>query len=147
MIISESNEVKRFISKVDREAQRLSVQLLFSLQSDVMATDNREASDGYFVPPEDDGPGAIVVPIGKPEEEWLHTLVHEYVHMCQWFRDDDVWIKWRTYNCDSNYYRLEEATEAETCKIIMKYGLPCGDAEGRSRKYLRRLRREGARRG
>jgi len=143
VILSESPEANRFIAKVDREAQRLSVQLLFSLKNDVMALDTREATDGYFTPPEDDSPGFLVVPIGKQEQEWLHTLAHEYVHMCQWFRDDDVWVKWRSYNCDSNYYRLEEATEHEACEIIMKYKLPCGDAPKRAASYLRRLKRGG----
>ncbi|MGA0866728.1 MAG: hypothetical protein ACO3QV_05365 [Candidatus Nanopelagicaceae bacterium] len=141
-MITESPQANRFIDKVDREAQRLSVQLLFSRQKDVMALDNREATDGYFSEPFEDQPGMLVIATGRGEEEWLHTLAHEYVHMWQWFNEDPVWMKWRHYQCESNYYRMEEATEEEACRVIERYDLPCGDFKRRSTLYLRRLKRD-----
>lgn len=142
MNLTDSPEAKNFIHMVDRKAQRLSVQLLFSPQQSVMSIDNREGTDGYFADPVDDAPGYIVIPVGNEQAVWLHTLAHEYVHMCQWFRDDPVWERWRKYASQANYIRLEEATEAEACKVIAEWQLPCGDAARRSRAYLRRLRKE-----
>lgn len=143
-MITQSPEANRFIEKVDREAQRLSVQLLFSRRNDVMASDNRESTDGYFTEPYNDEPGMIVIATGRGQEEWLHTLAHEYVHMWQWFNEDEVWMKWQAYQSSGNYYRMEEATEAAACELIERFKLPCGDHRRRAQLYLRRLKRYAA---
>lgn len=135
-----NKNAKAFINKVDREAQRLSVNLLFSMGKNIIAGSDRGRSDGMFIPPDDDNVGTLVVATGGGSAEWLHTLAHEYTHMIQWFREHPAYVAWDGKDTPLLYYKLEVITEKQACKLIEKYNLPCGDHLTRSSKYLQDLR-------
>ena len=130
----------KFIAKVDREASRLSVQLLFGIGKCVLDPTEKDGSEGYFEPPADRRLGTLAIAIGVPRSRWLHTLAHEYAHMIQWSRDDAVYLKWYKEPSEENYIALETYTEAEAKKLIENFKLPCGDHRKRTREYLKFLR-------
>ncbi len=45
--------------------------------------------NGFF----EEYPPTLAVAIGKPEEKWMKTLIHEYAHMLQWINKTPVWNK------------------------------------------------------
>lgn len=54
---------------------------------------------GYFV----DAPKpALACALGKPKEEWLKILIHEFQHMRQWAENSEIWKKQYAngINCD-----------------------------------------------
>ncbi len=131
-----------FIKLVDREASRLSVQLLFGYGKTIISSDDKTITDGYFNAPDGDESGVIAVAIGGAKTKWLHTLAHEYSHMWQWFHDDPVYTNWIKKSNDVNYIALEEHTERQAWGIIEKYKLPCGDHRKRTAKYLAQIRKD-----
>lgn len=135
-----NKNAKAFICKVDRESSRLSVNLLFGSGKTIISTPDRGRSEGHFVPPDEDDAGYIAIATGGKSEQWLHTLAHEYTHMLQWFRDHPLWVEWQEKGTEISYYKLEEYTERQACRLIEKHGLPCGDHMSRADKYLRDLR-------
>jgi len=141
--VKANNEnANKFIQTLNREAERLSVQVLFGSGKTILSYDEKSSTDGYFQPPEDDSPGIIAVAIGQAQTKWLHTLAHEYAHMWQWFNDDPIWLEWQKRSNDMNYLRLEEHTENQACSIIEQHRLPCGDYRKRAEKYIMTLRKD-----
>lgn len=135
-----NKNAKAFISKVDREAQRLSVNLLFGSGKSIISGIGRERDSGHFMPPDEDSAGYIAIATGLQSAEWLHTLAHEYCHMLQWFRDHPLYVEFQKKGGDLCYYNLEEYTERQACRLIEKYELPCGNHMDRATKYLQDLR-------
>ena len=135
-----NKNAQKFIDKVDREASRLSVNLLFSRGKNIIAGAERGRSDGMFIPPDEENAGTIAVATGVPSADWLHTLAHEYTHMLQWFREHPAYLEWNAKDTPRLYYKLEVITEKQACRFIEKYNLPCGDHHARTSKYLKNLK-------
>ena len=136
-----NKNAQEFIDKVDREASRLSVNLVFGRGKSIIAGADRGRAGGMFIPPDEENAGTLAVACGVPSAEWLHTLAHEYTHMQQWFREHPAWLAWDAKDTPKNYYNLEVITEKQSCKLIEKYELPCGAHIARTDKYLQDLRK------
>ena len=81
---------KPFFNTVKRKCKANKVSLVLSPSKNVVITDSFSTDcSGYF----DDYDKALVVACGKPFEEWIEILVHEYSHMEQWI-EDDRWKYW-----------------------------------------------------
>jgi hypothetical protein len=83
-------EFKPFIASVKRQCKTYGIELMLSPSRNVVLTDDfSQDCSGYFC----DRDKALVVACGKPFEEWVEILVHEFCHMEQW-KTDDRWDKW-----------------------------------------------------
>jgi hypothetical protein len=81
---------KPFIRSVKRQCKLYKVELVLSPSKLVVLTDDfKEECAGYF----EDTEKALVVACGRPIEEWMQLLVHEYCHMEQW-KSDERWAEW-----------------------------------------------------
>tara|TARA_R100000700_G_C3068119_1_gene79625 strand:- start:103 stop:510 length:408 start_codon:yes stop_codon:yes gene_type:complete len=108
------------LKMVRDQAKKLNVQVVLRPYKTVKF--QGEYSDGYFIEPDIEGPwkgtpGRLVVATKCPKTEWTWTLLHEYVHMMQWFRNDPIFLT-------EDYLELEKATEKETRKLAKQYNLP-----------------------
>jgi hypothetical protein len=84
------DEFKAFVNNVKRRCKAHRVELMLCPSRTVVLTDSYTADcDGYF----DDTDKVLVVACGKPFEEWIEILVHEYSHMEQWL-SDKRWKRW-----------------------------------------------------
>lgn len=84
------DEFKAFVNNVKRRCKAHRVELMLCPSRTVVLTDSYETDcSGYF----DDEDKALVVACGKPFEDWIEILVHEYSHMEQWL-NDKRWGGW-----------------------------------------------------
>ena len=87
-------EFKPFVSYVKRMCKSKGIELMLSPSKTVVLTDSFSADcSGYF---DEDGK-VLAVACGKPFNEWIEILIHEYGHMQQWMKDPR-WDSW-TGNC------------------------------------------------
>jgi len=83
-------EFKQFVANVRRRCSANRIELVLSPSRNVVITDSFSTDcSGYF----DDVNRTLVVACGKPFEEWIEILVHEYSHMQQWL-GDERWSHW-----------------------------------------------------
>jgi hypothetical protein len=83
-------EFKPFIASVKRQCKTYGIELVLSPSRNVVLTDDfSQDCSGYFC----DRDKALVVACGKPFQEWVEILIHEFCHMEQW-KNDDRWNKW-----------------------------------------------------
>lgn len=83
-------EYKSFMASVKRQCKTYKVELMLAPSKQVILTDDfLQECSGYF----EDTERALVVACGKPVEEWMQILIHEFCHMEQW-KSDDRWGKW-----------------------------------------------------
>lgn len=83
-------EFKPFIATVKRSCKKHGVELMLAPSKTVVITDTFSTDcSGYF----DDADKVLAVACGKPFEDWIEILIHEYAHMQQWIHDDR-WDKW-----------------------------------------------------
>lgn len=81
------DDFKPFISNVKRRCKANGVELVLSPSRTVVLTDTFSSDcSGYF----DGNDRVLVVACGKPFEEWIEILIHEYSHMEQWLTD----VRW-----------------------------------------------------
>ena len=74
-------EFKPFVAYVRRMCKKHRVELMLAPSKTVMLTDNFSADcSGYF----NGDDRVLVVGCGKPFEEWIEILVHEFSHLQQW---------------------------------------------------------------
>jgi len=84
------DEFKSFVSNVKRRCKNNGVELVLSPSRTVVLTDTFSSDcSGYF----DGEDKALVVACGKPFEDWIEILIHEYSHMEQWLTDSR-WKHW-----------------------------------------------------
>jgi hypothetical protein len=84
------DEFKQFVAHVRRRCTNTGIELVLSPSRNVVITDSFSTDcSGYF----DDVNKTLVVACGKPFNEWIEILVHEYSHMQQWLTDDR-WSYW-----------------------------------------------------
>jgi len=87
--------VEKFIKKVGEDCKKFGVRC--RLENDTHIAYGDELGlvkvNGYFSDGEgeDEGP-ELAVAIGKPIEDWLPILVHEYNHMHQWHEKIPGWV-------------------------------------------------------
>ena len=134
------SEFKPFVTSVKRQCKTYGIELVMSPSKTVVLTDDlSQDCHGYF----DDANKALVVACGRPFEDWIEILVHEFSHMEQW-KFDDRWGKW-TDACDmtwtwmagerimnktqlnktiDNMVELERDCEIRSVEKIRKWGLP-----------------------
>ena len=118
MAYMKNPRVIRFLDTVRKHCQKCNVQLYITHNKRVNAEGER--CDGYFEPPIHAlwVRGTIRVATGnKRTYQWLLTLVHEYVHMKQWMRDDPIFLH-------ADYLLMEESTEAEVSRVCREFRLP-----------------------
>ena len=74
-----------------------------------------------------------------PVTEWICTLAHEYAHFLQWFRDDPIYSL-----DDSEYVRMEIATEKEALVILKRFRIPVDldVVKRKSKLYVAKIRRQ-----
>lgn len=83
-------EYKPFIAYIKRMCTMRGIELMMSPSKTVVITDSFSADcSGYF----DSDDKVLAVACGKPFEDWIEILIHEYAHMQQWLTDDR-WDKW-----------------------------------------------------
>lgn len=79
------NEFKQFVAHVKRKCKANGVELVLSPSKNVVITDTFSTDcSGYF----DEVDKTLVVACGKPFEQWIEILIHEYSHMEQWLTDE-----------------------------------------------------------
>jgi len=84
------DDFKKFVAHVKRKCKANKIELVMSPSRNVVITDTFSTDcSGYF----DDVDKTLVVACGKPFEEWIEIMVHEYSHMEQWLTDDR-WEYW-----------------------------------------------------
>lgn len=84
------DEFKQFVAHVRRRCTNKGIELMLSPSRNVVITDSFSTDcSGYF----DDVNKVLVVACGKPFNDWIEILIHEYSHMQQWL-DDDRWSHW-----------------------------------------------------
>jgi hypothetical protein len=83
-------EYKQFVAYVKRRCKIKGIELMLSPSRNVVITDSFSTDcSGYF----DDVNKVLVVACGRPFNEWIEILIHEYSHMQQW-TSDDRWTHW-----------------------------------------------------
>jgi len=96
-------EFKPFVAFVKRMCKLHKVELMLSPSRTVVITDTFSTDcSGYF----DDVDKVLAVACGKPFEQWIEILVHEYSHMEQWLHDDR-WGRW-TDSCGELWSWLDK---------------------------------------
>ena len=96
-------EFKPFVAYVRRMCKIHKVELMLSPSRAVVITDSFSTDcSGYF----DDTDKVLAVACGKPFEEWIEILVHEFSHLQQWL-DDERWEHW-TYCCGELWAWLDK---------------------------------------
>ena len=88
------DQFKPFISHIKKMCNTKGIELMLSPSKTVVLTDNFSTEcSGYF----DGGDKVLAVACGKPFEDWIEILIHEYGHMQQWMNDE----RWETWgdNC------------------------------------------------
>lgn len=134
------SEFKAFVSTVKRSCKRNGIELMLSPSKTVVITDTFSTDcSGYF----DDQDKVLAVACGKPFEDWIEILIHEYSHMQQWLTDDR-WEKWTNACLDlwmwldkekimnnsqlkrviDDMIELERDCEIRALSLIDKYNLP-----------------------
>ena len=84
------DEFKAFVQNVKRRCKAHRVELVLSPSRTVVLTDTFSADcSGYF----DETDRVLAVACGKPFEQWIEILIHEYSHMEQWIHDER-WTHW-----------------------------------------------------
>jgi len=84
------SEFKPFLNSVKRQCKTYGIELMLSPSKNVILTDDfQQECSGYF----DEEDKVLVVACGKPVNEWMQILVHEFCHMEQW-KSDDRWEVW-----------------------------------------------------
>jgi hypothetical protein len=83
-------EFRQFVAHVKRRCKANRIELVMSPSRNVVVTDSFSTDcAGYF----DDVNRTLVVACGKPFNDWIEILVHEYSHMEQWL-GDERWSHW-----------------------------------------------------
>lgn len=133
-------EFKPFMASVKRQCKAYGIELILSPSNTVVLTDDfSQNCSGYFCETDK----ALVVACGKPFEQWIEILVHEFCHMEQW-KTDERWKKWgdacgKTWdwiagdvmlnntqltNLLDNMVELEKDCEMRAIEKIRKWKLP-----------------------
>lgn len=133
-------EFKPFMASVKRQCKAYGIELILSPSKTVVLTDDfSQDCSGYFC----DRDKALVVACGKPFNEWIEILIHEFCHMEQW-KNDERWNKWgeacgKTWdwvsgdimlnktqlaNIMDDMVELEKDCEMRAVEKIKKWGLP-----------------------
>jgi hypothetical protein len=96
-------EFKPFVAYVKRMCKLHKVELMLSPSRTVVITDTFSTDcSGYF----DDVDKVLAVACGKPFEQWIEILIHEYSHMEQWLHDER-WSSW-TDSCGELWAWLDK---------------------------------------
>ena len=137
MAYMKNPRVLEFLDTVRTHCQKCNVRLFITPNKRVNAEGER--CDGYFSPPIHAHwmKGSIRVATGnKRTYQWLLTLVHEYVHMKQWMRDDPIFLH-------ADYLLMEESTEDEVSRVCREFRLPIPAKYIRYERirYLKKLHR------
>jgi hypothetical protein len=133
-------EYKPFITSVKRQCKKYGIELILSPSKRVVLTDDYlQECSGYFC----DTDKALVVACGKPFEEWVEILIHEFSHMEQW-KSDERWNDWndntgktwdwlagnimlnktQVLNMLDSMVELEKDCEIRAIEKIKKWNLP-----------------------
>ena len=120
-----------FIHTIRKRCRKLNVHLQLR-NGYTCKTPDGDICDGFFIPPDSASSGILAVATGRPTDAWQYTLCHEYVHMLQWFRDDEI--------LDAPYYELEKATEREAMRVAKEFGLNVAKCQTESRNYMAYLK-------
>jgi hypothetical protein len=106
------DEFKQFVAHVKRRCKVNKIELVLSPSRNVVITDTFSTDcSGYF----DDVDKTLVVACGKPFEEWIEILIHEYSHMEQWLTDDR-WEYWGEC-CQKLWEWLDRETIMNTAQL------------------------------
>lgn len=136
-----SKNVQKLIQKIRYQCKLLDVDFSLSKSFSVY-TKEGDSCFGFFTAPNGIRKGVLRVGTGgKPLEEWVLTLAHEYAHMLQWFNND---MTFTNYEYDEfYYYELEIKTEKQAMKILKESGIPITSSlKNRSQKYIKRIRED-----
>lgn len=84
------DEFKIFVQNVKRRCKANNIELVLSPSRAVVLTDSFSTDcAGYF----DDSDRVLAVACGKPFDQWIEILIHEYSHMEQYLHDER-WAYW-----------------------------------------------------
>lgn len=84
------HDFKPFVAYVKRMCKVKGIELMLSPSKTVVVTDTFSTDcSGYF----DEQDKVLAVACGKPFEQWIEILVHEFAHMQQWLHDER-WEYW-----------------------------------------------------
>ena len=133
-------EFKPFITSVKRQCKKYGIELVLSPSKNVVLTDDYlQECSGYFCETDK----ALVVACGRPFEEWVEILIHEFSHMEQW-KSDERWDNWNNNTGKTwdwlagnimlnkkqiatmldSMVELEKDCETRAVEKIKKWGLP-----------------------
>jgi hypothetical protein len=146
------DQFKPFVAYVKRMCKINKVELMLSPSKTVVLTDNFSADcSGYF----DGVDRVLAVACGKPFEEWIEILIHEFAHMQQWLTDErwPMWIDNCLYLWDwldkakmmnnsqlnhviDNVIELERDCEVRALGLMDKWKLPVNRSRYKRRANL-----------
>lgn len=115
-IITQHKQVNDFISDLAKKLTRSKAKFIISPSTFVQADGLR--CNGYF----DESPPVLAIAIGKPQKQWLPTLVHESCHFDQWKEGIPLWKEVAKYDSlKRNYHNWIDGTElskTEVTKVV-----------------------------
>lgn len=98
--------------------------------------------NGYFS--SDVGGETLAISTGKPEENWLRILIHEFCHMQQWIEQSKSWTDCHIEDVDANtifelwILGVIELTPRQKKKVFLKIMENEADCERRVIKMARK---------
>lgn len=128
--------VLAFIRVLREKCRAEGVRIIFKNVAKLRDWDDRfrKSLDGYFVPPQNNKAGYIIVAAKVPLPKLLHTLAHEYVHFLQWRAKKPSFYTW-------SYLAHEKITEKSAIRLLEAQNLPINLRVRRkkSRAYIKKL--------
>jgi len=130
-------KIKEFVRHIRDHAASRNVRLYFSPRKYIKDASTPKGLLGYFIEPDSEDSGRIVVAYKHPMPTVIHTLAHEYAHFIQWEERMACYVK-------DHYIAQERNAEIRAIKLLYEFQIPI-DLQVRERqalRYIAKLHRE-----
>lgn len=144
--MTNDQRIDEFLAFVKSQCNKLNITFRLSNSNGINNGDGSPRGAGIFIAPiKIDGimaDGSLRVAIkNRRKSEWIVDVAHEYVHLLQWFREDELFENYQ--NGEISYAKLEAKTESEALSLLKSWGIRVGpQTVKRSKRYIAKLRIE-----
>lgn len=144
--MTNNQRIDDFLAFVKSQCNKLNITFRLSNSLGINNGDGSPRGAGIFIAPiKVDGTmadGHLRVAVkNRRKSDWIVDVAHEYVHLLQWFRDDELFEDYQTGAI--SYAKLEAKTEKEAISLLKSWGIQVGpQAVQRSKRYIAKLRLE-----